>query len=104
MPTCYFPLEEDFRRWIRESVKAEVQESLSQQNLTSKQPDEPLVSRHDMAKDLDISLVTLTDWMKKGMPYLRMNGRVYFKRSEVIDAMYHNKSKKISSQIRSNGK
>ena len=40
--------------------------------------------RQQIAAELGISLVTLTDWMKKGLPYLRLNGRVYFKRSEVI--------------------
>jgi hypothetical protein len=32
--------------------------------------------------------------MKKGLPFLRLNGRVYFKRSEVIASMKHNALKK----------
>ncbi|MBI2283704.1 MAG: helix-turn-helix domain-containing protein [Bacteroidetes bacterium] len=52
--------------------------------------EEPLLSRQQMAAELNISLVTLTDWMKKGLPYLRLNGRVYFRRSEVIASMRHN--------------
>ncbi len=52
--------------------------------------EEPLLSRQQMAAELNISLVTLTDWMKKGLPYFRMNGRVYFRRSEVIASMRHN--------------
>ncbi len=27
------------------------------------------------------------DWMKKGLPYRKLNGRVYFKKEEVMDAM-----------------
>jgi hypothetical protein len=102
MQTFYFPQEEDFRRWIRESVKAEVQESLQQTGVRTKPADEPLLSRRDMAAELAVSLVTLTDWMKKGLPYLRMNGRVYFRRSEVIESMSHNKLK--TGQGRSHGK
>ena len=94
MPTIYLPQEEDFRKWIRESVKEEVKDIILSKNETAAKEDEPLLSRHDMARELDISLVTLTDWMKKGLPYMRMNGRVYFKRSEVISAMQVNKSKK----------
>ena len=97
MTQLFIPQEEDFRRWIRESVKAEVQETLATQKALLKIEDEPLLSRQDMSRELNISLVTLTDWMKKGMPYLRMNGRVYFRRSEVIGAMRHNGHKKPKS-------
>jgi len=37
--------------------------------------------------ELGVSLVTLTDWMKKGLPYMRLHKRVYFKKSEVLNAM-----------------
>jgi hypothetical protein len=94
MPTVYLPQEEDFRKWIRESVKEEVKEIFLSKPSDSTTDKEPLLSRHDMARELGISLVTLTDWMKKGLPYMRMNGRVYFKRSEVIGSMQQNKSKK----------
>ncbi len=97
MATIYLPQEEDFRKWIRESVKEEVKELFLSKNQQTTTDDEPLLSRHDMARELDISLVTLTDWMKKGLPYMRMNGRVYFKRSEVISAMQVNRPKKIKS-------
>ena len=98
MTHFFIPQEEDFRRWVRESVKAEIQEILATQKTLLKVEDEPLLSRLDMSRELNISLVTLTDWMKKGFPYLRMNGRVYFRRSEVISAMYHSKPKKNKSQ------
>ena len=40
----------------------------------------------------NISLVTLTDWMKRGLPFHRQRGRVYFIRSEVVEYI---KTKKI---------
>lgn len=48
--------------------------------------DKPM-SRTEIAEFLGISKVTVTDWMKKGLPYKRMNGRVYFMKSEVLASM-----------------
>jgi hypothetical protein len=45
------------------------------------------MSRAETAEFLDITTVTLNDWMKKGLPYRKLNGRVYFKKEEVMDAM-----------------
>ena len=88
MTNIFLPQEEDFRKWIRESIREELKD---QRPPTSNPPqEEPLLSRQQMATELGISLVTLTDWMKKGLPYLRLNGRVYFHRSEVIASMKHN--------------
>ncbi len=46
---------------------------------------EPLVSRKEVSTFLDISLVTLHDWMKRGLPFHKQRGRVYFMRSEVLE-------------------
>ena len=45
------------------------------------------MSRRDLAEFLGISVVTVTDWMKKGLPYKRMQGRVFFIKEEVMAAM-----------------
>ncbi len=104
MANLFIPQEEDFRRWIRESVKEEVQETLHKQSSTVKLENEPLLSRNDIAAQLGISLVTLTDWMKKGMPFLRMNGRVYFRWTEVIESMSHNKLNSANKKSYRHGK
>ncbi|HVX00810.1 MAG TPA: helix-turn-helix domain-containing protein [Candidatus Babeliaceae bacterium] len=49
--------------------------------------DERLLSKQELSEELGVSLVTLTDWMKKGLPYLRLHKRVYFKKSEVLKIM-----------------
>ncbi len=74
---------------IREAVRAELQEHFKTGgNLP---PDsEKLLSKQELAAELGVSLVTLTDWMKKGLPYLRLHKRVYFKKSEVLNAMQQN--------------
>ena len=51
-----------------------------------KESDKPM-SRTEIAEYLGISTVTVTDWMKKGLPYKRMHGRVYFIKEEVVAAM-----------------
>jgi Helix-turn-helix domain len=88
MTNIFLPQEEDFKRWIRESIREELQKPAGLPPNASSE--EPLLSRQQIAAELGISLVTLTDWMKKGLPYLRLNGRVYFKRSEVVASMKHN--------------
>ena len=44
----------------------------------------PLLPRKEIAFFLDISLVTLHDWMRRGLPSHKQRGRVYFMRSEVL--------------------
>lgn len=71
---------------IRDAVRAELQEHFK----TGGSPppdDERLLSKQELATELGVSLVTLTDWMKKGLPFLRLHKRVYFKKSEVLKIM-----------------
>ena len=75
---------------IRDAVRAELQEHFETSG--SQAPDsEKLLSKQELAAELGVSLVTLTDWMKKGLPYLRLHKRVYFKKSEVLNAMQQTK-------------
>jgi hypothetical protein len=93
MTNISLPQEDDFKRWVREVLREELNQSPIP--AARQAPEETLLSRQQIAAELGISLVTLTDWMKKGLPYLRLNGRVYFKRTEVIASMKHNALKKI---------
>ena len=71
---------------IRQAVRAELQEHFATEG--SQLPNsEKLLSKQELAAELGVSLVTLTDWMKKGLPYLRLHKRVYFRKSEVLNAM-----------------
>jgi len=80
---------EALSRCIRDAVRAELQEHFK---TGGSQPpkDERLLSKQELSEELGVSLVTLTDWMKKGLPYLRLHKRVYFKKSEVLNAMQQN--------------
>lgn len=55
---------------------------------------EDLLSIEDIQKIFKVSKVTVHKWKKKGLlPFYKMNRKVYFKKSEVIDAMQHKKRK-----------
>jgi hypothetical protein len=73
---------------IREAVRAELQEHFKTGG--SQITEERLLSKQELGAELGVSLVTLTDWMKKGLPFLRLHKRVYFKKSEVLKIMQQN--------------
>ncbi|WP_443947397.1 helix-turn-helix domain-containing protein [Pedobacter sp. AW1-32] len=71
---------------IRDSVRTELHEHFTKN--IDVQISERLLSKTDLAEELGISLVTLNLWMRKGLPFLRLHKRIYFKRSEVVNAMH----------------
>ena len=88
METFFIPTEDDFKKWIKEAVK----ESFSETGIIQREnKEEPLLNRKEIARLLHISLVTLTDWMKRGLPSHKQRGRVYFLRSEVMEYIKENK-------------
>ena len=85
----HIPKEEDIRRWVKEAAIEVLNELKSQE--TNKGGTEPLITRVETAKMLDISLVTLTDWVKRGLPCHKNRGRVYFLKSEIVDYLREKK-------------
>ncbi|QJD97698.1 helix-turn-helix domain-containing protein [Mucilaginibacter robiniae] len=79
--------EEALTRCIRDAVGTELKEHFKKGGSPPHPDDERLLSKQELATELGVSLVTLTDWMKKGLPFLRLHKRVYFKKSEVLNAM-----------------
>ncbi len=78
---------EALSRCIRDAVRAELQEHFRTTGNHGQAAEERLLSKQELAAELGVSLVTLTDWMKKGLPFLRLHKRVYFKKSEVLEIM-----------------
>ena len=79
---------------IQDAVRVEIRSAIKNMDQhISKNENDKLFTKKEMAEELDISLVTLTDWMKKGLPFLRLNKRVYFKKEEVIKAMTQHSSR-----------
>ena len=90
METLFIPNENDFKRWIKEAVKDFFQE-FTKDELKYKQNEENLLNRKEIAKFLRVSLPTLTDWIKRGLPSHKQRGRVYFDKTEVIKYIKKNK-------------
>ena len=92
MDTLFIPNENDFRRWIKEAVKECLENTSIKNNLSPDQPqEEALLTRKEIAGIFRISLVTLHDWMNRGLPCHKQRGRVYFLRSEVMEYVKRNR-------------
>ncbi|RZM28286.1 MAG: DNA-binding protein [Pedobacter sp.] len=72
---------------IRDALRAELQQHFKTGDCSKQEQEERLLSKQEMADELGVSLVTLSDWMKKGLPFLRLHRRVYFKKSEMLKIM-----------------
>jgi hypothetical protein len=53
-------------------------------------PEEPFLTRKQMAAELNVSLVTLNTWQNTGLPNHRLHRRIYFIKSEVLEYMQSN--------------
>jgi excisionase family DNA binding protein len=94
MDALFIPTENDFRKWIRDAVK-ECLENTPPKSQTAAEKEDSLASRKEIADYLGISLVTLTDWMKLGLPFHKVRGRVFFERSEVLEYVKSHRPRKI---------
>jgi len=79
--------EQALSQCIRNALRAELQEHFKTSGSPYRAEEEPLLSKQELAAELGVSLVTLSDWMKKGLPFFRLHRRVYFKKSEVLKIM-----------------
>jgi excisionase family DNA binding protein len=83
---------DDLLGMIRECVKDAL--TLNPQVNVPEPIPEDLLSIEDIQKVFKVSKVTVHKWKKKGLlPFYKMNRKVYFKKSEVIEAMQHKKRK-----------
>ncbi len=84
MGALHIPSESDFKRWGKVAVQEYFEKALPQ-NLAMSEKENDLINRKEAAKLLQVSLVTLTGWVKRGLPYHKQRSRVYFIKSEVMD-------------------
>ncbi|GEM_PF-386928 len=94
MDAIYIPNEKDIKKWIKEGISEALQTEST--NLPNVSQEEPLLNRQEIAALLRISLVTLTTWVKHGLPSHRYRGRVYFDKMEVIAFIKEEKLDKIA--------
>lgn len=77
---------EDLILLIREAFKEELKEILKKQE----KPDDydVLLSRKEVAKLLQVSLITVSKYQKKGsLPFNRLGRKVYFKKGDIMKAL-----------------
>ena len=84
MQNINLPQEEDFKQWVRVVIREELMTVISLLKREALAQDELLITRKEIAEYLRISLVTLADWVKRGLPRHRKRGRVLFLKSEVL--------------------
>jgi excisionase family DNA binding protein len=87
METIIITSETEIKKWIREILREELATQMPKAQSSSPGYDEPLLTRKEIAGYLKISLVTLHDWMNKGLPYIKRGSRVLFLKSEVLAAI-----------------
>lgn len=90
METINVPTAEDIKQWVREAIIEILPTVLSDKTIIS-ETSEPLLSREDAASIFGVTLVTLHDWMNKGLPFHKQGGRTYFLRSEILEYVKQNK-------------
>ncbi len=83
METFYIPNENDFKKWIKEAVNECLVDYIQSRTATDEK-EEGLLNRREIARFLRISLVTLTDWVKLGLPSHKQGGRIFFDKKEVL--------------------
>jgi hypothetical protein len=72
-------------------VSMEVSEELKVES-KSHEAETDLYNRKEIAAFLRISLVTLIDWTKHGLPSHKQGGRIYFDKKEVLDYIKEKKN------------
>ena len=68
METIFIPNENDFKRWIKKAVR-EFFQDLQTRGKENEQKEDDLLNRKEIAEFLRISLVTLNDWVNRGLPF-----------------------------------
>lgn len=100
MEAVFIPTEKDFKRWVKEAVREFMTEHLQSVDVKD-DISSSLLNRKEIAQFLRISLPTLTDWIKRGLPSHRQRGRIYFDKKEVMDYIKDKKLRqfKIGSKL-----
>jgi hypothetical protein len=87
--------EGDFKKWVKDAVKECLLET-NQSTQNNPKDGDGLLNRKEIAIFLRISLVTLTDWIKRGLPSHKQRGRVYFDKEEVVNYIREKKIGRLS--------
>lgn len=81
METLFVVKEAEVKKWVFEAMRECLEKRIGSNETGSVA--EKLLNRQEAAALLRISLVTLCDWTKRGLPHLRQRGRVYYLQSDL---------------------
>lgn len=78
---------------ISDNVKVQIQNLARDLSEINNQQQKEILSRKEVSKMFEISLVTLHDWIKNGIltPY-KIGGRTFFKHSELMQLLINSKN------------
>ena len=83
---------EELVRTIQDGIKDVLDQKHT--NASESEKEEDLLTIEEVQKIFRVSKVTIHKWKQKGLiPYYKMNRRLYFKKSEVIDSLQNKKRK-----------
>jgi excisionase family DNA binding protein len=88
-------LQKILREIVRQEIRAEIcaiKEALSARSNAMGLDDEQYMGRVEIANFLKITLPTLTEWVKRGLPKHQRRRRVLFLKSEVLQWMKGNRN------------
>jgi hypothetical protein len=91
MESLFIPTEEDFQRWVTKAVKEALGQTI-QESAPKKESQEQFLNREELVSLLKISMATLLNWQKNGLPYHKVQNRVYFLWSEVFTYIQSHKA------------
>ena len=78
---------------LKDIVTSAVRQELSKQKQKDDSQDD-LLKIEQVREIFKVSKVTIHNWKKSGkLPFYRINSRVFFKKSEVLDALQSSKKK-----------
>jgi hypothetical protein len=99
METLIVVSKDDLRQMLREIIREELSQLVRQEKPTKLATEDILLTRAETAKLLHVSLVTLTDWVRRGLPARRSRrrGRVLFIKAEVLNWLQKNRNLKSDS-------
>ena len=84
---------------LQELIETSVKNVL-EQNASKQEPKTELLTRKEVGELLQISLVTLTEWIKQGkIPALRIGTLVRFKKDEVLNSLKEIQSLKYGRAV-----
>ncbi len=84
METIHIPTEAEIKKWMREALEDYFVDNPMKIVPPATEPEGELLNRKGVAGMFEITLVTLHEWMNKGLPFHRQGGRIYFLRSEIM--------------------